>query len=109
MLDYVDKHRAELTEEYPEFDKFDNNFEVTASMVDTIVVRGENAGIEKDEESLSFTIDNMKREVKALIARDIFSRNDFFKVLYKDDEAINKALDVIKNQQEYNHMLVSAD
>ena len=105
----MDKHRAELKNKYPEFDEFNDDFEVNASMVDTIVAKGAEEGIEKDEESLAFTIDDMKREVKALIARDLFSRNDFFKVLYKDDDAINKALEVIKNQQEYNNMLVSAD
>jgi carboxyl-terminal processing protease len=109
VLDYVDKHRAELKKDYPQFEQFSNNFEVTASMIDTIVAKGEAEEIEKDEDSLAFTIDDMKREVKALIARDLFSRNDFFKVLYKDDDAIKKALEVIKNQQEYNNMLVSAD
>lgn len=107
VLDYVDTHRDELKKTYSKFDQFNNNFKVNTAMVDTIVSRGENEGIEKDEESLAFTLDSMKKEVKALIARDIFSRNDFFKVLYEDDDAINKALEVIKNQKEYNNLLVT--
>jgi carboxyl-terminal processing protease len=108
VLDYVDKNRRELESSYPRFEKYEKNFEVTQAMVDTIVAKGEKEGIEKDEESLAFTLDNMKREIKALIARDLYSRDDFYKILYSDDDAIKKALEVIKNQQEYNNILVSA-
>ncbi|HKL31990.1 MAG TPA: S41 family peptidase [Tangfeifania sp.] len=108
VLDYVDKHRVELENNYPEFEKFYTDFEVTGAMVDTIVAKGEEEGIEKDEESLAFTLKDMKREIKALIARDLYTRDDFYKILLSDDDAINKALEVIENQQEYNKILVSA-
>jgi carboxyl-terminal processing protease len=70
---------------------------------------GEKQGIEKDEESLKFTLNTMKKEVKALIARDIFTRNDFYKIFFEDDEAILKALEVIENKEQYNNLLVSAE
>jgi len=108
VLDYVDKHRVELENNFPEFEKFYTDFEVTGAMVDTIVAKGEEEGIEKDEESLAFTLKDMKREIKALIARDLYTRDDFYKILLSDDDAINKALEVIENQQEYNKILVSA-
>ncbi|MFW5821841.1 MAG: S41 family peptidase [Tangfeifania sp.] len=108
VLDYVDKHRVELENNYPEFEKFYTDFEVTEAMVDTIVAKGEAEGIEKDGESLSFTLKDMKREIKALIARDLYTRDDFYKILLSDDKAINKALELIENQQEYNKILVSA-
>src|SRR6056297_3228675 len=108
VLDYVDKHRVELENNYPEFEKFYTDFEVTGAMVDTIVAKGEEEGIEKDEESLAFTLKDMKREIKVLIARDLYTRDDFYKILLSDDDAINKALEVIENQQEYNKILVSA-
>ena len=71
-----------------------------------MVARGEKAGIEKDENGLAFTKDNLKRELKAYIARDIYSRNDMFKVLYSEDDAIKKALEVIENQNKYENLLV---
>jgi carboxyl-terminal processing protease len=51
----------------------------------------------------------MKKDIKALIARDIYSRNDFYKIIMEDDEVIKKALEVIDNQKEYNNLLVSTD
>jgi len=109
VLTYVDKNREELKTKYPDFDDYNKKFEVTTAMIDTVVANGEKAGIEKDEESLKYTIDSMKRDIKALIARDIFSRNDFYKILQEDDKVIEKALQVIENQKEYNNLLVSTD
>ncbi len=109
VLDYVDQNRAEIKNKYPGFDNYNSNFEVTEEMVNTILAEGEKQGIEKDLESLNFTMDTMKKEVKALIARDIFSRNDFYKIFFEDDEAILKALEVIKNKEQYTNLLVSAE
>jgi carboxyl-terminal processing protease len=76
-------------------------------MISEIVENGVKDGIEKNEESLSFSQNDLKKEIKALIARDLYSRDDFYKVYYKDDEAIIEALKVIGNQKDYNKLLVS--
>lgn len=109
ILDYVDQHRAELKSKYAEIETFNNKFEVSQEMINSIVAQGEKEGIEKDQESLDFTLDSMKREIKALIARDIFSLNDYFKILFQDDEAVLKALEVIKNKEHYKNLLVSVE
>ena len=106
VLDYVDKNRADIKKKFPEFSPFEKSFKVTQKMIDDIVARGEKEKIEKDEESLAFAEDNMKKEIKAIIARDIYSRNDFFKIYNKDDEEIIKALEVLENQKEYKKYLV---
>jgi carboxyl-terminal processing protease len=109
VLDYVDKHRSELTGENPDFETYNSEFNITDEMIGQIAGNGEKEGIEKDEESLQFTKDAMKKEIKALIARDLFSRNEFYRVYYADDEGILKALEVIQDQNEYNNLLVSKD
>lgn len=109
VLDYVDTNRDEIKGKYPDFDQFNTNFVVTNEMINTIIKKGEEADIEKDEESLIHTTDNIKKEVKAFIARDVYSRDDFYKVFHKDDEVIEKALEVIKNQKKYDNILVSTE
>lgn len=109
VLDFVDNNREELKKSHPDFDDFNTKFETSAEMVEKIVSEGVKEGIERDEESLEFTLSTMKKEIKALIARDIYSRNDFYKVFYQDDEAILKALEVIENKEQYDNLLVAAD
>jgi len=109
VLDYVDKHRDELENNYQNFDSFNKRFEVSEQMVEEIVSAGEKEGIEREEESLAFTLHTMKKEIKALIARDIYTRNEFYKMFYEDDEAILKALEILDNKKKYNHLLVAAE
>lgn len=108
-VEYLDSHREELQNEYPDFDKFDKKFIVSDGALDEIVALGEKEKIEKDEESIKFSGNDIKKEIKALIARDLFSNDDFYKVYYKDDEAILTALKVLKNQDDYNNVLVSVE
>ena len=109
VLDYVDLHREDIAKKYPKFDKFNEKFEISDEDIDQVVAKGIEEGIEKDEESLSFLKDDLKRELKALIARDVYSRNDMYKVLNEDDDAIIKALEVFDNQDKYAALLVTAD
>jgi len=107
-LEYIDKNREVLKSNYPDFKKFEAKFEVSEEIISEIVENGEKDGIEKDEESLAFTKNDIKKQVKALLARDLYSRDDFYKVFYKDDEAVLEALKVLKNQKDYNKLLVSS-
>jgi carboxyl-terminal processing protease len=106
-LDYIDKNREVLKSNYPDFKKFEDKFEVSEEIIAGIAEDGVKDGIEKDEESLAFTKNDLKKQVKALLARDLYSRDDFYKIYYKDDEVVLEALKVIGNQKDYNKLLVS--
>ena len=106
-LEYIDKNREVIKSNYPDFKKFEAKFEVSDEIISEIAENGAKDGIEKDVESLAFTKDDLKKQVKALLARDLYSRDDFYKIYYKDDEAVLEALKVLKNQKDYNKLLVS--
>lgn len=108
-LEYIDKNRSDLLKKYPDFSKFNKNFEVTEENIAEIVAAGEKEKITKDEASLDFAKNDIKKEVKAVIARDLYTRDDFYKVYFNDDEAILEALKVLENQKNYNNYLVSTD
>jgi carboxyl-terminal processing protease len=106
-LEYVDKQREQIKSKFPDFKNFDAKFEVSEEMIAEIVEIGAKEGMEKNDESLAFIKSDLKREVKALLARDLYSRDDFYKVYYKDDKAIIEALKVIGSQKNYDKLLVS--
>ena len=108
-LEYVDSHREDIKNKYADFEDFKRNFKVTEEMITQIVEKGDKSGIEKDEESQEFNKSNMVRDIKAIIARNTFTLNDYFKIINEDDEAVQKALNVIENQNEYNNLLVTTD
>ena len=106
-LEYIDQNRNEIKSKYPDFKDFNAKYEISEKMISDIVETGIKDGIEKNEESLLFGKADLKKEIKAIIARDIYSRDDFYKIYYNDDEAVIEALRVIENQKNYNNLLVS--
>jgi len=106
-LEYIDKNRNEIKSKFPDFKDFEAKYETSDAMITEIVELGVKDSIAKNEESLLFGVNDLKKEIKAIIARDIYSREDFYKIYYKDDEAIIEALKVIANQKEYIKLLVS--
>lgn len=106
-LDYIDKNREQIKSKYPQFKDFDTKFNVSDDIITGIVENGVKEGIEKNAESLEFSRNDMKREVKSLLARDLYERDAFYKVYLKDDKEILKALEVIRNQKDYNSILVT--
>ncbi len=106
-LEYVDKNRENLKKKFSGFEKFNRSFEVTDQMISDMIRKGEEQNIEKDQESIMFTKPQMKKELKALIARDLFTRNEFYQIINTDDDALLKALEILKDQNEYNARLAS--
>lgn len=106
VLDYVDKNREKLKKQFPDFEAFIKKFHITADIIEAVVATGEKEGIERDQESIDFTTNIMKKEMKALVARDLFTRDHFFQIFNQDDKTILKALEVLKNQKMFNELLV---
>ncbi len=106
VLDFLDQKRDNLTRKYSEFDDFKNRFEVPASLISKIIAEGENENILKDKESIEFSKPILNRQIRALIARDIFGQNYFYQIANEDSDEIREALQVLKDQLAYDKLLV---
>lgn len=105
VLDYLDKNRDELAKSYTSFSDFNKNFKTDDALVASIEAKGDQEGIEKTPESVAFAEPILKRQIKALIARDLFSQNEFYEIMNRDDDVIKAALKVLQNDSEYNSLL----
>lgn len=105
VLDIMDKNRDNYVKQYPDFKTFNDKFSVTDAMVDDIITAGDKAGIKKDEKSVEFGRPLLKKLMKALIARDLFSTSEYFQVINSDDQEIKKAVDVLTTNGAYEKIL----
>ncbi|MDP2336139.1 MAG: S41 family peptidase [Bacteroidota bacterium] len=104
-LDIMDKMRESFVKQYPDFKTFSEKFEVTDEMIEKILVAGEKEGVKRDEKSIEFARPLMKRQMKALIARDLFSISQYFQIMNAEDETINKVIEVITQKGGYEKIL----
>ncbi|MGQ1909759.1 S41 family peptidase [Marinifilum sp. RC60d5] len=107
VINYMDKNLDDLKKEYPEFEDFEKNFEVSDKMMSEIVALGEKEGIEKTEEEYNAVVDDIKLHVKALLARDLWDSSEYYKIVNKENDFMKKAIEVLKNKKLYNQELLA--
>ncbi|HOP03364.1 MAG TPA: S41 family peptidase [Tenuifilaceae bacterium] len=103
---YVDTNRKKLLKSYQNFNQYFSNFVVDDKMVNDIVAFGEEKKVTLDEEGLNTSREEIKKQIKALIARNIFTNGEYYQVVNTDNEAILKAIEVIKQWPEYKYLVL---
>ena len=106
VLSYLDEHRDALQKNYPAFAGYNKNFEVGDDLIDEMIVEADQEKIEKTDESVAFAKPLMKKQVKALIARDLYGPGYYYQVINQDEDIIKKAIEVLDNASKYDKLLV---
>lgn len=95
-LKFIDKYRKKIRREYASFDIFKTRFETPRELIDLALAEGEKAGVKpKDEEELQKTLPELKLQMKALIARDIWDMSEYFAVMYEENPVVKKAIELL--------------
>ena len=132
VLDIMDANRDNFKQKYTDFNTFMEKFEVSDEMADKIMAAGDKKSIDSadeengtvadkqndkapktvkkeekkpDEKSIAFARPLLKKQIKALIARDLFSVSHYFQIMNAEDETIKKAVEVISKKGVYEKIL----
>jgi len=104
-MKYVDEHRAELNSKYPNIDAFVDHFQPDQAMTDELLqfALSEKLKLTAADSTSDKTV--MMRQLKAYMARDLGKNTDYFKVTWKDNETLLKAIEIINDNKAYNNLL----
>lgn len=92
-LKYVDVNRTTLKGLYKSFDIFNKNYVVPQSLLDTIIAEGKKEKVEpKDKAELTATMPYIKVQLKALVARDLWDMNEYYRIWNEQSDIVNKAI-----------------
>ena len=105
VLDIMDKNRNEFKQKFTDFKTYNSKFEATDAMLESIMAAGDKEGVKRDEKSIEFARPLMKLQIKALIARDLFTGSNYYQVMNADDEPIKKAIEVFGKKGAYEKIL----
>lgn len=104
VIKYVDGHRKELKRKYKNDTDYIATFVVTDKMLDEIYEMGEKEGVSLNKEQAKISAPLMKGIIKALIGRDVFEDQTYYKVYNTFDPIFQAALHTITSS-EYNDLL----
>lgn len=92
-LKYVDANRTTLKGLYKSFDTFNKNYVVPQSLLDTIIAEGKKEKVEpKDKAELTATMPYIKVQLKALVARDLWDMNEYYRIWNEQSDIVNKVI-----------------
>ena len=112
----IEENRKKYQEQYPDFNSFKRNFTVSNSMLNDMMEiykkekaeeLGENVYqlTEEQQKDLEKSRSWLLQEIKMLIAREIFSENEYYQLWNPFLDPYNKAIEIISNESEYNKLL----
>lgn len=97
VIQYVDKNRESIRAKYTDFKIFKDKFVVDDSLYKDLIRFAE----EKSIAYVALEFDNSKQSmanlIKASIARNIWSNNEFIEIFNENDVSVQKAIEVINN------------
>ena len=98
VLSYNEQHRNELLRRYGKdaekgYPKFAANYEVPQSLIDKIFADGEKQDIKPaDDAERQRTQEQLIMNLKALVARDLWTMTEYFRVANEQNDVVRKAL-----------------
>ncbi|MBF1543022.1 MAG: peptidase S41, partial [Prevotella salivae] len=96
-LKYIDVNRKQLKKQFATFNDFNARFEVPQSLIDDVVQAAEKDKIKpKDQQELQATLPQLRRQLKALIARDLWDMSEYFQVINETNPIVVKAVRLLK-------------
>lgn len=98
-LRYLDDKRAEMQKKYPAFEDYKKNFEVDEELLSRLRSQAVRDSVKlKDEAEYEKSLSQIRQQMKALLARDLWDMNEYFQIINEGNEFVDKALELIRER-----------
>lgn len=102
---YIDANRNALQKEYKKFEAYNERFRVEeANLLADMKELADKEKIEHNEEEYNTSLSLIKTQLKALIARDLWDMNEYYRVINTVNKSVTSAVEIL-NSQEYEKIL----
>lgn len=104
-MKYIDENRKRLEKRYKKVENFVQGFEVSEAMMQQLKAMGDADSVEYDADEAAKSHDMIARQLKALIARDLFDMSAYFIVMNPIDPLFIKGIEIINDDKYYYQLL----
>ncbi|MGQ1786740.1 MULTISPECIES: S41 family peptidase [unclassified Saccharicrinis] len=106
VLNYVDTHRKKMERMYANYDQFSKGFVVNEQIVEELIAEGDKEKLKSDvEEFRKVSLPLIKSQIKALIARNMWTSSEYFQTINPTTDVYNKAIEILSGGNEYTNLL----
>lgn len=105
VVQYIDENRSGLKNDYPVFENYAKSFEIPETVVAKLKSLSEKEKITYTDEMFQKSLPLIKLQLKALIARDIWSMTEYYRIMDEENEALQKAREILSKNGAYEKIL----
>ena len=111
VLNYLDKNRNALEKKYnvnvnkkkeAGFILFNQTFEISDEDLKEVTDAGEKEKVEFNEEQFNHSKALIKKQLKAMIARDLWNTSEYYQIMNDENPIFLKGVEALKNKDLYN-------
>ena len=102
-LEYVNSHRKNLAEDYPDFEKFKKDFDI-GSTLEEMIKYAEEKKLEYNEEQFKEAQEAITLRLKALIAQNIWGFSEFYEIFNQLNPVYNEGVKLLKNEEDFKNL-----
>ncbi len=88
LYNYLDANRNRMKSDYPTFEHFRDGFEMSDAMLAELTDNAASKGVEMAEEEFMRSKPFIKRQFKALLARNLFSESAYYEIINAEGDSI---------------------
>ena len=97
VVNYLDNHRKEILEEYPNLETFKNNFNTENELLEEFIEFAAEKKVEKNEEDLAISKKMILSLLKAYTAMGLWKTNAYYEIINEIDPIYAKAIEVVND------------
>ncbi|MBP1640436.1 MAG: C-terminal processing peptidase-3 [Bacteroidetes bacterium] len=104
-MQYIDKNRTAIKNQYKTFDNYAVSYTVPQSLLDDLTNEATKEKVPFNKEQFEKSESYLITQIKALIASDVWEQGSYYRILNTENATVKKALDILKQPDEYNKLL----
>ena len=104
-MNYIDENRDEMGKKYLSFNDFYQSFEVGQPLFDELLRLAAEEKIEENAEQFEISKGLIATQMKALIARDLFDMQAYYKVINEESDDFKRAVEILQKPFLYKAIL----
>ena len=95
VIEYLDKNRSRLKEQYPTFAKFNTDFRLSDEELLRVVEVGKTKNVAFDEAGFEHSRELMRNQLSAMIAQRLFTQSEYFEYINsRENDSFKKAISI---------------
>ncbi len=109
VVQYMNKKRKKLKKKYDSFNEFNKKYSVPKSLINNIIERATKEKIKFNQKEFQRSEKVLKRQLKALVARNLWDDTAYFQIINKENKSLQKAIEILEDEKKYNSILMKKE